>query len=121
MGIAAVVFGLVTVLVGTTVLADFSGPSMPRALRPMVSAHVGAALIGVGILAVAVVGSSSPIAWVSLAVLALAATLGVALFKRAGRPEPGTVGVSKRLLVIHGGAAALTGLFALLAAARVGS
>jgi len=119
-GIAAVVFGLVTVLVGTTALADFSGPSMPRALRPLVGSHVSAALIGVGVLAVAVVGSSSPIAWVSVGVLALAATLGVALFRRSTRLDPGTARVSTRVLVLHGGAAALTGLFALLAAARVG-
>ena len=121
MGIAAVLFALLTVLVGTTALADFSGPSMPRSLRPVVSTHVAVALIGAGVLAVAVVGSSSSIAWVSLAVLALAASLGVALFKRAARLEPGTARVSRRVLVLHGAAAALTGLFALLAAARVGS
>jgi len=121
MGIAAVIFALLTVLVGTTVLADFSGPTMPRSLRPMVGAHVAAALVGAGVLAVAVVGSSSSITWVSLAVLALAASLGVALLRRSARLDPGSAPVSKRVLVVHGGAAALTGLFALLAAARVGS
>jgi hypothetical protein len=120
MGVAAVIFALLTVLVGTTVLADFSGPSMPRSLRPMVSSHVAVALAGAGALAVAVVGSSSSVAWVSLAVLVLAASLGGALYKRSARLDPGTTRVSRRLLVVHGGAAALTGLFALLAAGRVG-
>jgi hypothetical protein len=112
MGVAAVVFVLVTVLVGTVVLADLgAGAGGGR----LIGGHVALALAGALVLCAGAFAGSVPIEWGSLALLVAAVAAGVALYRRT-RPA---AGVSTGVLIAHGAGAGLTVVFLLLAVLRV--
>lgn len=111
MAVAAVVFAILAVLVGTMLLADLSpGPR----LRRLAGGHVTAALAAAILVCVAALSGSAALAWLAAAAVAAAAALGVVTWRRAAGSGP----VSPAMLAVHGAAAALTLLCAVLAAGR---
>jgi hypothetical protein len=111
MGLAAVVFIVIAVLVGTIVLADLApGPG----LRRVAGTHVTIALLAAVLVCVAAFAGGAPVAWLAVAAVAAAVSLGVVTWRRS---LGGPTRVSAGLLIAHGAAAGLTLLFALLLAA----
>lgn len=118
MGIAAVSVGLLTVLIGTLVLAEVK---VTPALRVRVTGHIGLGLLTVLVLAGTVAAGSHVGAWVSLLGLSATAALGVSLWRHAGRRHTGRPApppVSPAMLVAHGMAALVTFILVLLTVAR---
>ena len=115
-GAAAISFAILTILIGTLVLADL-GPG--PAIRRLVSGHVLLALLGALVLAVAAFGSSAAVTATSLVILLVAVALGVLTWRRT-TADPGAAKkpVSNGMLIAHGAGAALTIVFVVLAAAR---
>ena len=109
---AAVVLALLTVLVGTLVLADLgSGSGGGR----WIAGHVASALAGAVILSAGAFVGSRALDGVSVAVLVLAVGCGIVLY----RSTRGRTAVSTGILVVHGAAAGLTIAATVLAALRV--
>jgi hypothetical protein len=126
MAVTAVLFAIVTVLVGVVALGDVVTSQAGSGLRRLAIAHVAFALTGVVFLLVAVVGVSRGPAWVSLIVLLLAGFLGLttlAFTRRPSRLSPDAVPkarVALPVVIVHGAAAVITLLTVLAAAAGSG-
>ena len=131
MGLAAVIFAIVTVLFGTVALGEVATPSATSSVRVLVGGHLLLAASGLVLLLVAVVAVSQGVAWASFAVLIGAAALGVSTLVGAGRSHPAALAAQEEdqpakpavpvvVVVVHGAAAALTIVLVLLAAIGVG-
>jgi hypothetical protein len=111
--VTALLFAIVTVLVGVVALGDVMGNG-GAGLRRLAVAHVGLAATGVILLLVAVVGESRGIAWASLVALLVAAAVGLTTFALTRPPAPAEAGAtSKRrvplpVVIAHGAAALVT-------------
>ena len=125
MAVTALLFAIITVLVGVVALGDVVTGDSQLGLKRLAVIHVGFALAGVVLLLVAVVGVSRGPAWASLIALLIAAALGLttlALTRRRNRlvaaagPAPR---VPLPVVIAHGAAAVIT-IVSVLAAA-VGS
>lgn len=128
MDLAAVLFAILTVLVGVFVLGDVVGP--PGAgVKRLAATHVGVALAGVALLLVALVNASRGTAWISFAALVAAAAVGLATLTVNRAPgEDITPEVRKQqghlpvpVVVVHGAAALFTLVLVLAAAASSGA
>jgi hypothetical protein len=122
MAVTALLFAIITVLVGVVALGDVVTGDSRSGLKRLAVIHVGCALAGVVLLLVAVVGVSRGPAWASLIALLIAAGLGLttlALIRRRSRavaaagPAPR---VPLPVVIAHGAAAAIT-IVSVLAAA----
>lgn len=118
-GPGAVVVSMVTVLVGMVALGSVATTSASPAVRRLVAGHLTLALGGIVSLLVAVVASSSGIAWVSFAVFVGTGLLGLSLLLRARAPAVGPGPVPLPVVVLHGAAALVTILLVLLTAVGV--
>jgi hypothetical protein len=107
---AAVVGVLLTVLIGTLVLADVKPGVLPGRL---VGGHVALAIGAAVVVCVAGFAGSSALVWAGLLVVLVAGAVGLRLY------TTDTAGASPGILVAHGAAAAVTALLLLLAAFRV--
>jgi hypothetical protein len=125
MGVGAVLFSIVRILMGTVALGDIATASVTSRTKALVAGHLVLAGSGAVLLVVALLSLSRRTAWLSVAVLVAAATFGIALLSsvrlghRTGEPEDGAERpVWLRVVVAHGGAALLTVVFAVLMAVR---
>jgi hypothetical protein len=118
-GAAAVGFALLTVLIGTLILADVSGPRSAAPPRPLLVSHVVAALAATLVLGVGAATANVALSWGAVAVTAVAATFGIVALRRTlavarstDRTRP-----SNGMLIVHGVAAAVTIVLAVVGAA----
>ncbi len=126
MEVAAILFAIITVLVGVFVLGDLVGEA-GSGVKRLAASHVGIALTGVILLLVALVDASRGTAWVSFAALVVAGSVGL-MTLTLNRP-PGDTGTTRKeqghlplpVVVIHGAAALLTLLLVLAAISTVGA
>jgi hypothetical protein len=125
MGVGAVLFSIVTILMGTVAVGDVATPSITPRTKVLVAGHLLLAGSGAVLLVVALLSVRRGTAWVSVAVLVAAATFGVAVLTRARlarRPADSEDGAERPVwlpvVVAHGGAALLTVFFAVLLAVR---
>jgi hypothetical protein len=125
MGVAAVLFSIVTVLVGMVALGDVVMGDAASGLKRLAGAHVGFALTGVILLLVALVDVSRATAWASLGALLVTGTIGLSILAWTRRPgrtvdaaAAGTVPMP--VVIIHGAAAFLTVVSVLVTAASRG-
>jgi hypothetical protein len=112
--VTALLFAIVTVLVGVVALGDVVMGDAGAGLKRLAVAHVGLAATGVILLVVAVVGVSRGPAWASLVALSAAAALGLTTLALTRRPAPAGEGaIPKRhvalpVVIAHGAAALIT-------------
>jgi hypothetical protein len=126
MAVPAVLFAIITVLVGVIVLGDVIGEK-GSGLKKLAATHVVVASTGVIVLLIALVDASRGAVWVSFLALFLAGAIGVATLSLNRRPDrdPATVPEGQShlpvpVVVIHGAAAGLTLLLVLLTASSAG-
>jgi hypothetical protein len=126
MAVMAVLFAIVTVLVGVVALGDVVMSDAGPGLKRLAITHVGVAATGVVLLLVAVVGVSRGQAWASLVVLLVAGVIGLTTLALTRRPRaPGSDSHPKAkvplpVVIVHGAAALVTIATVLAAAAGSG-
>lgn len=126
MAVMAVLFAIVTVLVGVVALGDVVMSDAGSGLKRLAIAHVGVAAAGVVLLLVAVVGVNRGPAWASLVVLLVAGVIGLTTLALTRRPRPGASDLDPKLkvplpvVIVHGAAAFATIATVLAAAAGSG-
>lgn len=86
MAVPAVLFAIVTVLVGGVALGDVMGDTGPGQKR-LAATHVVIAATGVAVLLVALVDASRATVWMAFAALVLAGGLGLATLSANRRPR----------------------------------
>jgi hypothetical protein len=126
MAVPAVLFAIITVLVGVIVLGDVVGEAGSR-LKKLAATHVVIAATGVTVLLVALVDASRGTVWVSFLALVVAGVIGLATLTLNRRPDrdpaqvpEGQAHLPLPVVVIHGAAAVLTLLLVLLTASSRG-
>jgi hypothetical protein len=126
MAVPAVLFAIVTVLVGVIVLGDVVGEAGSR-LKKLAATHVVVAAAGVTVLLIALVDASRVTLWVSFLALLVAGFIGLATLTWNRRPDrdpaqvpEGQAHLPLPVVVIHGAAAGLTLLLVLLTAGSRG-
>ena len=116
MALAAVLATFVGVLVGVLLLAEVATVTE---LARHKTVHMLLGLTATAVVCVAAFTASAAIAWVAAAAVLGAASAGVLTWRRSLRGRAGGgQGVSRPLLVVHGGAAALAFVLVVLAALR---
>lgn len=112
MAVSALLFAIVTVLVGVVALGDVVMGDAGAGLKRLAVAHVGLAATGVILLLVAVVGVSRGTAWASLIALLVAAAMGLTTLALTRRQAPAGAtpkrGVALPVVIAHGAAALVT-------------
>jgi hypothetical protein len=126
MAVPAVLFAIITVLVGVIVLGDVVGEAGSR-LKKLAATHVVVAATGVTVLLIALVDASRATVWVSFLALLVAGAIGLATLTLNRRPDrdpaqvpEGQAHLPLPVVVIHGAAAGLTLLLVLLTAGSRG-
>ena len=116
--VVALILLILTVLAGTALLAEVA-PALAerRPILILVSGHIVLAVSATVLWIVALVGDSGSVAWAAFAVLVAVAALGATALVRTLRPGalPREMKVSTPVVVVHGAAAALTIVLALIA------
>src|SRR5580700_9291412 len=113
MAVPAVLFAIITVLVGVIVLGDVVGEAGSR-LKKLAATHVVIAATGVTVLLVALVDASRGTVWLSFLALVVAGVIGLATLTLNRRPDrdlaqvpQGQAHLPLPVVVIHGAAALL--------------
>jgi uncharacterized membrane protein YidH (DUF202 family) len=125
-GALALVLLLVTGLGGTVAVVDWyesERQRAPRGTTAVVAGHVTLAVATLVVMAAFLLGKSGALGWAMIAALVATGALGATAFLRSRRGRSAAGGeddrVAPAVLVFHGAAAALTLLFAVLAALAV--
>jgi hypothetical protein len=125
-GALALVFLLVTGLAGTVTVVDWYESERlcaPRGTSAVVAGHITLAVATLVVMTAFLLGKTASLGWLTVVVVPVTASFGITAYVRStrGRSAGGDEAdrVAPAVLVVHGAAAALTLLFALLAALAV--
>ena len=116
MTVGALLAAVLTVLVGTLILADVTGPTATTPPRRILGAHIGLALASLVVVAAGAAAGDAVIAWAGVAVLTATIAFGLAGLRHTLTSPDVVKRPSTTVLTIHGLAALATIVLAVLGA-----